>query len=150
MSATPPDLEHPEQTHQAVAEASLRLLAGAVPRRLLEQLQRTVQQSTAEYPWQVVTQAILAEPVSPQQLVQQGLQAQRDWISRGGRETPGKPIGQRAKGFLARLLAQLLFLCLLVVVLYAGVLLVKHKLPALDLFAPLEWLYATFPQLRPK
>lgn len=150
MSAQPPDLEHPEQTLQAVGEVSLRLMAGAVPKRTIEQLQRTVQQSAAEYPWQVVTQVILAEPIAPQQLVQQGLQAQRDWILRGGRETPGKPIGQRAKGLLAKLVAQLIFLVLLSAVLYAALLLVKHKLPGFDLYAPLEWLYATFPQTRPR
>jgi len=149
MSAQPPDLEHPEQTLHAVGEVSLRLMAGAVPKRTIEQLQRTVQQSAAEYPWQVVTQVILAEALPTQQLVQQGLQAQRDWLLRGGRETPGKPLGQRAKGLLARLLAQLIFLLVLTAVLYIALLLVKHKLPGFDLYAPLEWLYTTFPKTRP-
>ena len=110
MSSIPPDLADPDQTLQAVSAVSLRLMAGAVPKKTLEQLQRTVQQSAAEFPWQIVTQAVLAEPIEPQRLVQQGLQAQRDWILRGGRETPGRPLSVQAKGLVAKLLAQLIFL----------------------------------------
>ena len=98
MSSTPPDLQSPDDTLLAVGAVSLRLLAGTVSRRTMEQLQRTVQQSPAEYPWQVVTQAVLAEPVDAQRLVQQGLQAQRDWIVRGGREVPQRPLAHKAKG----------------------------------------------------
>lgn len=148
MSQTPPDLAHPEETLQAVSAVSLRLLAGAVPKKTMDQLQRAVQQSAAEFPWQVVTQAVLAEPVDPQKLVQQGLQAQRDWIVRGGREKPGRPLSMQAKGLLAKLLAQLVFLSIFAVVLVVALLLLKHKLPWFDIYRLLEWVYDVFPTFR--
>lgn len=134
-----PDLAQPGDTLTAVGAVSLRLMAGAVSKRTMEQLQRTVQQSQGEFPWQVVTQAVLAEPVDEQRLVQQGLQAQRDWIVRGGRERPGPSVGRRAKGFLARLCAQLLFGVLFATVLVAGLVLLKHKLPDYDIYRLLTW-----------
>lgn len=148
MSQLPPDLAHPEETLQAVGAVSLRLMAGAVPRKTMDQLQRAVQQSAAEYPWQVVTQAVLAEPIEAQRLVQQGLQAQRDWILRGGRETPSRPLSQQAKGLLAKLVAQLIFAVIFAVVLLAALLLLKHKLPDVDIYRVLTWFYETFPSLR--
>lgn len=147
MSAEPPDLSRPEDTLQAVAAVSLRLLAGAVPRRTMEQLQRTVQQSAAEFPWQVVIQAVLAEPADPQQLVQQGLAAQRDWILRGGRETPGRSLGTKAKGFLAKLLAQVIFLSLWSLVLWVGMLVLRYAY-GVDLYWILGWLEQQFPALK--
>ncbi|MBX3461721.1 MAG: hypothetical protein KF830_01005 [Planctomycetes bacterium] len=144
----PPDLGDPEAARQAIGEVSLRLLAGAVPRRTLEQLQRTVQQTPAEYPWQIVTQAVLAEPVDPQRLVQQGLEAQRDWIVRGGRERPAAPVGQRAKGLLARFVAQAIFGLIWTVVVVAGLLLLKHKLPELDIYRLLVWFEGLVERLR--
>ncbi|MBM4060431.1 MAG: hypothetical protein FJ265_04940 [Planctomycetes bacterium] len=148
MSQTPPDLARPDAASRAVGEASLRLLAGAVSRKTMDQLRRTLQQSTAEFPWQVVTQAILAEPVETQRLLQQGLQAQRDWIMRGGREEPGTPVRVRAKGLLAKLCAQAIFLSLFSVVLIVALLLLKYKIPGFDIYRVLEWLYELFPSLR--
>jgi hypothetical protein len=148
MSSIPPDLADPDQTLQAVSAVSLRLMAGAVPKKTLEQLQRTVQQSAAEFPWQIVTQAVLAEPIEPQRLVQQGLQAQRDWILRGGRETPGRPLSVQAKGLVAKLLAQLIFLGIFSVVMLVALLLLKHKMPDFDIYRVLSWLYETFPKLK--
>jgi hypothetical protein len=139
-----PDLAQPDDALQAVAAVSLRLLAGAVSKRTMEQLQRTLQQSQGEFPWQVVTQAVLAEPVEPQRLVHQGLQAQRDWIVRGGRERPSPSLGKRAKGFFARLCAQLIFGCLFTLVVVAALLLLKHKLPDFDIYRVLTWFRAQF------
>jgi len=133
-----------DATLDAVAQASLRLMAGAVSKRTMDQLQRTLQQSPAEFPWQVATQAILAEPVDPSRLVQQGLVAQRDWILRGGRETPGPGIGHRAKGLLARLCAQLIFGALYAIVIVALLLLLKHKLPGFDIYRVLAWFQSAF------
>jgi len=144
MSPTPPDLARPDDTLRAVADTSLRLLAGAVQKRTMEQLKRTLQQSPAEYPWQVVTQAVLAEPVDPQQLVQRGLQAQRDWILRGGRETPGPGLAHHAKGLLARLCAQLIFGALYAVVILAILLLLKFKFPGFDIYRVLTWFQQVF------
>ncbi len=141
MSAVPPapDLADPEHVHRAVAEVSLRLLAGAVERRTLEQLKRAVQQSPAEYPWQVVTQAVLAEPADPQRVVQSALAAQRDWILRGGRETP-RPLGRAAKGLLAKLCAQLIFLGAASLVVVAGLVVLKYRFPAVDIYRLLDLL----------
>ena len=122
----------------AVAAVSLRLMSGSVGKRTLEQLQRTVEQSPAEYPWQIVTQAVLAEPVEPQRLVQQGLQAQRDWIVRGGRETPSRPLAQQAKGFLAKLVAQAIFAALFAVVMLVILLLAKYRFD-FDIYRILDW-----------
>lgn len=129
----------PEATLDAVAHASLRLMAGSVSARTLGQLRRTLEASPAEYPWQVATQAILAEPVDPQRLVQQGLAAQRDWILRGGREKPGPTIGRRAKGLLARLCAQLVFGVLYAVVIVAILVLLKHRYDGVDIYRVLDW-----------
>jgi hypothetical protein len=139
-----PDLGQPDDTLQAVGAVSLRLMAGAVPRRTLEQLKRTVQQSPAEYPWQVVTQAVLAEPIEPQRLVQQGLVAQRDWILRGGRETPGPGIAHHTKSFVARVAAQLIFGAIYTVVIIVLLLLLKYKLPDFDIYRVLTWCQQTF------
>lgn len=139
-----PDSGAPDATLQAVAAVSLRLMAGAVHKRTLEQLKRTVQQSPAEYPWQVVTQAVLAESVEPQRLVQQGLAAQRDWILRGGRETPGRGLVHHSKGLLAKILAQLIFGAIYAVVIVVLLLLLKHKLPEFDIYRVLTWCQQTF------
>lgn len=144
MTPTPPDLARPDETLTAVASASLRLMAGAVSKRTMEQLKRTLQQSPAEFPWQVVTQAVLAEPVDEQKLVQQGLAAQRDWIVRGGRETPGPGIGHKAKGLLARLCAQLIFGAIYAVVIVVLLLLLKHKMPNVDIYRLLAWFQQAF------
>lgn len=142
------DLDDPNVVADAVAQVSLRLLAGAVERPLFAQLQRQLAAAPDSYPWQEATRALLASPVDAQQLVQRGLQAQRDWILRGGRETPRPTLARRAKGLLARLCAQLLFAVLFAVVLLVALLAVKHRWPEFDVYQVLDWLYRTFPALR--
>jgi hypothetical protein len=150
MTATPPDpsasvdLDAPDATLQAVAGVSLRLMAGTVSKKTLENLRRAVQASPAEYPWQVATRAILAEPAEPQRLVQQGLVAQRDWILRGGRETPGPRLSTRTKGLVARICAQLIFGLIYAVVIVVLLLLLKHKLPDWDIYRLLGWFQQLF------
>ncbi|MCK5944919.1 MAG: hypothetical protein KAI24_23225 [Planctomycetes bacterium] len=138
MSDTPqqPDLNEGDEALRAVSEASLRLMAGAVSKPKMAQLKITAQQNEAEYPWQVITQAILSEDVDGQRLVQQGLAAQRDWILRGGRVAKGPSVTRRAKGFFARLCAQLIFGAIFVVVVVIGLLLLEYKFPAWDI----DWL----------
>ena len=102
---------------EGIAAVSLRLLAGTVSRKTLEALKRTLLASPDEYPWRVVNQVVLGETVDEQQLAQQGLRAQRDWILRGGRENPGKPLGLQAKTLLAKITAQSLFAVVFAVVL---------------------------------
>lgn len=144
MTETPPDLAHPDDTLSAVSAVSLRLLAGTVSKKTMDQLRRTLEHSPTEFPWQVVTQAVLAEPVDPQKLVQQGLAAQRDWIVRGGREVPGPSASQQVKGFVARICAQLIFGALFTLVLVAILLLLKHKMPGFDIYRILTWFQDLF------
>lgn len=139
MTDTPPDLARPDDTVAAVGAVSLRLLAGAVPKRTMDQLRRTLQQSPSEFPWQVVTQAVLAEPVDEQKLLQQGLAAQRDWILRGGRETPGPGLVHHTKSFFAKVVAQLIFAALFTIVLVTILILLKYKMPEFDIYRVLDW-----------
>lgn len=138
------DLSDPAKTLDAVGATSLRLLAGTVSKATMQQLRRTLEQSPAEFPWQVITQAILAEPVDAQRLVQQGLTAQRDWILRGGRTAPGPTLVRRAKGLLARIVAQLIFGVLYALVIVAGLLLLKFKFPDFDIYRVLTWVQQLF------
>ena len=93
---------------------------------------------------QIVTQAVLAEEVDPQRLVQQGLAAQRDWILRGGRTAKGPSITHRTKGFVARLTAQLIFFVIFLVVIVAALLVLKFKLPDFDIYRILTWIEGLF------
>ena len=144
MGDTPSDWNDPQRTLDAISAASLRLLAGSVSKGTMQQLRKTLDASPAEFPWQVVTQAILAEPVDQQRLVQQGLAAQRDWILRGGRTVPGPTLTRRAKGLLARLCAQLIFGLLYALVIIAGLLVLKYKLPEFDIYRILTWILELF------
>jgi hypothetical protein len=143
MTSTPPE-PAPDNTLDMVARANLRLMAGTVSKRTMEQLQRTLQQNPSEFPWQVVTQVLLAEPVDEQRLVQQALVAQRDWIVRGGRETPKPGLGYRAKGLLARICAQLIFGVIYAVVIVVLLMLLEHIDPAFDLSRAVHWFQQTF------
>jgi outer membrane murein-binding lipoprotein Lpp len=134
MSETPPNLTDAEQTLRAVGDTSLRLLAGTVSKAKMEQLRRTVEQSAPEFPWQAVTQAVLAEDVDEQRLVQQGLVAHRDWILRGGRTAKGPSLAHRGKGFVARMTAQLIFGAIFVAVILIALLVLKYKEPEFDIY----------------
>lgn len=149
-AATPPPPAAPDDAMVRIGAVSTRLLAGAVSKRTLEALQRTVHASPTEYPWQVVNQVVLAEPCDEQELAQKALRAHRDWVVRGGRENPGKPLGLRAKTLLAKLVAQSLFVGIYTFVILLFLLLVKHKWPQANVYAALDWLYAAFPNLVPK
>jgi hypothetical protein len=146
--AASPDPGHPEEVHDAVAHASLRLLAGAVPKATFERLRRDAKTAGAEYPWEAATRALLADPVEPGQLVQRGLAAQRDWILRGGRETPRPGLGARTKGLLARLAAQLVFGLLYTVVVVAVLVVLTYKHPSIDVYVAVDWLAAAVDWVR--
>ncbi len=133
-----------------IAQVSLRLLAGAVSKRGLEGLKRTLEASPSEYPWQVVTKVVLSEPCDEQDLAQRGLRAQRDWILRGGRENPGKPIGLRAKTLLAKLVAQLLFFVIYTLTVLVLLLLLEHKWPQINIYQAWAGVWSTLQGLLPK
>lgn len=143
-----PDLDDPAQLVAAVREVSMRLLGGGVPRASMTQLQKLARENVGDYPWRDVTKRILAEPIDEQRLVQQALTQQRDWIWRGGRETPGPGIGYRTKSVVAKLVAQTIFLSIWALVLAITLLALKHKF-GFDVYQLLELLYSTFPSLRP-
>lgn len=143
MSETPPDLTEAEQTLRAVSDVSLRLMAGCVSKPKLAQLRITVEENTDEYPWQTVTQAVLSEEVDQQRLVQQGLVAHRDWILRGGRTAKGPSITRRAKGLLARLVAQLIFAVIFTTIILVALVILKIKL-GWDLYAVWPWILSLF------
>ena len=139
MSDEGPDLSDPGQTLRAVGEVSLRLMAGQVSKPKMAQVRRVVEESPSEFPWQSVTKAILEDDVDEQSLVQQGLTAQRDWILRGGRVAKGPGIRHKAKGFLATLFAQLIFVTILTVLILLALLLLKYKMPEWDIYRVLGW-----------
>lgn len=146
-SPAPLDLQDPETAQRAIAEVSMRLLAGSVDRRTLDALKASVQGTAGEYPWQAVTHTILASPADPQKTVQAALVAQRDWLLRGGRETPCS-LGRRAKGLLAKLVAQLLVFAVTAALVIAGLLLLKYRFPDFDIYRILALLEELFGQLR--
>jgi hypothetical protein len=127
------DLSDGDIARQAVGEASLRLMAGVVTKPKLAQLKITAQDHEDQYPWEKITRAILADEVDGQHLVQRGLAAQRDWVLRGGRVAKGPSVTYRAKGFFARLAAQLVFGLVFVAVIICGLLLLELQYPAWDI-----------------
>lgn len=135
---------------EGIAGVSLRLLAGTVSRKTLDGLKRTVLASPDEYPWRVVNQVVLGESVDEQDLAQKGLRAQRDWILRGGRETPGKPLGLQAKTLLAKVVAQALFGLVFALVLVVLLLVVNHKWPNINIYQLWADLRSTVVGLFPK
>lgn len=144
MSDNPPDLTEADDTIRAISEVSLRLMAGTVSKPKMAQLRVTVEQNDAEFPWQAVTQSVLSEEVESQRLVQQGLAAQRDWILRGGRTAKGPSVAYRAKGFVARLTAQLIFATIFTAVILVTLLLLKYKMPEFDIYRITTWLKSLF------
>ena len=139
MSETPPDLTEADQTLRAVSDVSLRLMAGSVSKPKMAQLRVTVESEAGEYPWQSVTQSVLSEEVDPQRRVQQGLAAQRDWILRGGRVAKGPSVTRRAKGLLARLVAQLIIAALFTAMVLVALVILQIKL-GWDLYAVWPWI----------
>ena len=139
MSETPPALTEADQTLRAVSDVSLRLMAGSVSKPKMAQLRVTVESEAGEYPWQSVTQSVLSEEVDPQRLVQQGLAAQRDWILRGGRVAKGPSVTRRAKGLLARLVAQLIIAALFTAMVLVALVILQIKL-GWDLYAVWPWI----------
>jgi len=143
MSETPPDLTEGEQTLRAVSDVSLRLMAGAVSKPKMAQLRITVEGNENEYPWQTVTQSVLSEEVDEQRLVQQALAAQRDWILRGGRTAKGPSITHRAKGLLARLVAQLIFAVIFTTIILVALVVLEIKLDW-NLYEVWPWILSLF------
>jgi len=118
------------------ATVSLRLMAGTVSKRVLEQLRQSLPQS--EDPRAALHAAVLAEPVDEKQLLGKALAVQREWIARGGRWR-GPSFGFRAKSLLARLCAQLVVTLLYLLLFVAALLALKYRDADWDLYRLLTW-----------
>ncbi len=85
--------------------------------------------------------------MDPDRLLKQGLEAQRDWVRRGGRETPKPGLRRRGKVLAAGFVARLLFFLAYTVVMVILLVLMKHVWPAVDIYSLLDWLREQFPQV---
>ena len=130
-----------------ICETSTRLMAGTVPRGAMKELQKKVQNDTGSYPWEVVVDRVLLDPVDRDQLTRQALRSHRDWIARGGRETKGRGVRHQAKTFVARIVASLMFMAIFIPVVVVALVLVKHAWPDADIYRLLEWLAAVWPSV---
>ncbi len=142
-------LTRSDPTLVRVSEASLRLLAGLVPKKTLLELQEVVRTASGAYPWEQVVDAILAFPCHQEELVQQGLRAQRDWVVRGGRETPGKSLSAHTKTFLAQMLVRILMFGLYLGVVATALVILKMRWPSVDIYSVIPWLREHAPMLFP-
>ncbi|MHC4514477.1 MAG: hypothetical protein ACYS5W_12335 [Planctomycetota bacterium] len=152
------DIQHenrdhdPEVLFQEISELSLRLMAGAVSRRTMKDLQRMVERSRDTYPWDAVLDRALADPVDQHELVNRGLRAQRDWVGRGGRTNSaksGKSVKLQAKTFMAALVAKILFGVVYTLVLVFLLVLLEQIWPHLDISRILGFLQEKLPALFP-
>ncbi len=139
----------PDDTLARVSEVSLRMMAGVVSPQKLRELQDLVARSPDVYPWEQVVDSALAEEGDPQLMVQNAVVAQRNWLARGGRETSPAKKGRSVKGHAKRGLAFLIvrsgFLFVFAILGLLGLLLAKHKWPAIDIYRLLDWLREVFP-----
>ena len=133
-----------------ICESTTRLTAGLVNRSTMKELQGAVAASPAEYPWEAVVDRILREPLDTTEVTKKALRAQRDWVVRGGRETPGKSVGYHAKSFVARMMARCIFMLIFIPMVVIVLVLVKQKWPELDIYRILHWLQDTWPTVFPR
>ncbi len=126
-------------------EASHRLMAGTVPKRTLQDLQKLVLSRSDNYPWREVVDAVVASDAGQDDLISRGLRAQRDWILRGGREMPGPRVQMRAKALAARLVAQALFLSIWTAFVLLLLILAKARFPEADIYVVSTWLREVLP-----
>jgi hypothetical protein len=92
---------------------------------------------------------INAQPVEAEALLQKGLEAQRNWIARGGIERARPSLQRRAKGWLAYLVSRVVVGFLYVIAVLVLLLLLRQKWPWLDVYEALRWLQRTLPGLFP-
>jgi hypothetical protein len=92
-----------------------------------------------------VIDAVLREPLAAEELTRKALKSQRDWVIRGGRETPGKGVRQHARSFLARLTARVIFTAIFIPCVVVLLVLLKLRWPDLDIYAANGWLQDSFP-----
>ncbi len=111
----------------------------------MKDLQKVVRSDSASYPWEAVVDRVLAEQVGPSELTKMALKSQRDWVVRGGREAPGPRLRHQAKSFVAKMLARLIFMAILIIFLVVLLVVCKLCWPAVDIYAANDWLTTTWP-----
>lgn len=121
-------------------------MAGRVTRSRMKVLQKLVADHPDQYPWEAVVEEVLREDIPAPDLSRDALRAQRDWVVRGGRETPGKSLGQKSKGLLARLLVQLLVMGIFLAIFLAIALLANIRWDV-DIYELKKYLLDWFPAL---
>ena len=130
-----------------LGEASLRLLAGVVPRATMAELRGEILSNPAAFPWKTINERILADPVDDGQLMQAGLRSQRDWILRTARPKGRRSLKVKSKNLLAYLLVRAVFTVLYALALVVVLILLKHHWSWFDIYAVLDWLRDALPGL---
>jgi len=128
-----------DPTIARVAETSLRMMAGAVSPSTLRAA-RALAEGSPSYPWEDVVGLVLRDATDPSALVQRGLEAQRDWLARGGAEPIAptrrrRTLKTRAKGALAALLVRGVFYLVIAVLFAVLLVLLRYRFPWLDIYA---------------
>lgn len=119
-----------------VGECALRLMAGVVPARTLEEIRGDLAARRDGYPWEDVVERILRDPVDRRRLLERGLRAQRDWIARGG-AARGRVLRRArvaGKRFLAYLISRAIFFVLYTVAVVALLVLARSRWPDLNIY----------------
>jgi hypothetical protein len=153
MSQRPPSLAEQDPTVARVAEASLRMMAGTTSPATRKRISDLADGAPDNYPWREIVDAVLADPADPSDLVQKGLLAQRDWVSRSAsaiaRPTPrsGPSLGYKLKRTFAVNLAKLLFYSIFFVAVLVLLYLVRRAWPQLDLYVMGDRFVAFFQDL---
>ncbi len=138
MSAIPDPSSVPDPRLHRIFEASHRLLAGLVPGGTVTKLAGRIRDEEDRYPWEEVVESLTAPSVEPQELVQRGLRAQRDWILRSAAGRPMRRLRVATKTLLARIVAQGLFFVLYTTAVIALLLLIRLKWDWFDIYRLLE------------
>lgn len=135
----------PDPVFSRICEVSARLMGGTIHRSTMKELQKLLRSEPNSYPWEAVVDRVLAEKMAPPELTKMALKSQRDWVVRGGRETPGPRMRHQAKSFVARMLARLIFMAILITFLVALLVVCKLCWPVVDIYAANDWLATTWP-----
>lgn len=121
------------------------MMAGVVPPTTRRALLQRVRKAGGDYPWEAVVDAVLADPVDDTRLLQRGLLAQRDWVSRPEREPVGRRVRRRSRSALAWLLSRVIFFAIYTGAAIVLLVLLELRWPQLDISALGDWLRTTFP-----
>ena len=130
-----------------VGEVSLRMMAGAIPKRTQERIQKLMAANADTYPWQEVVDAVMADEPGAD-LVERGLRGQRDWFARAAvpaTARAGRAARVAGKTALAYVLSQAIFFAIYTGAVVFVLNLAKHHWPAFDIYAPLEWARSVAP-----